>query len=47
MENFVFSTLLKHQKKVENQSNQGRVAEVIKRLDEMLRGVNQFDESYK
>jgi hypothetical protein len=34
-------------KRLENQSNQGRTAEVIQRLVEMLRQVNQFAESCK
>jgi hypothetical protein len=34
-------------KHLRNQSNQRRIAEAMKRLDEMLRHANQFAESHK
>jgi hypothetical protein len=47
MNNFRFSILLKQQQRLENQSNQGYMAEVMQQSDEMLRQGNPFAESYK
>jgi hypothetical protein len=42
MNNFRFSILLKQQQRLENQSDQICMAEVMQRLYEMLRNVNPF-----